>query len=35
MMAYWIACILIILQDLFDYNDVFIERKVDAIWEKR
>ena len=35
MMAYWMACILIILQELFDYNDTIPERKVDAIWEKR
>lgn len=35
MIAYWLALILIILQDLLDYNDVIPERKVDAIWERQ
>lgn len=35
MTAYWIAVVLIILQELFDYNDVIPERKVDAIWERQ
>lgn len=34
MIAYWLDLILIILQNLLDYNDVIPERKVDAILEK-
>lgn len=35
MMVYWLAVVLLILQDVMVHNDVIPERKVDAIWERQ